>query len=92
MIKGSNVRIPSLEKFCISLRELNECEKGRIVTVKCLIKQGDFTEFVSKAGNKIKKKTLKMFDIENQIECDLTLMNDKAEIEYIEGMYALKGV
>ena len=60
--------------------------------MKCLLKQGDLTEFVSKAGNKIKKKTLKMFDIENTMECDLTLMNEKAEAEYIDGMYALKGV
>ena len=73
--KNEESGIPHLENFCLSLKDLNECEKGNSVTVKCLVKQGEMTEFVSKIGNKIKKKTLNLFDIDYQIECELTLMN-----------------
>lgn len=74
-LKKDEFGIPLLEKFCLSLKDLNECEKGKSVTVKCLVKQGEMTEFVSKNGNKIKKKTLNLFDIDHSIECELTLMN-----------------
>lgn len=49
-------------------------------------------EFVSKNGNNVKRKVLKMFDLENQVESELTIFNEKAEINYPSGMYALKGV
>lgn len=49
-------------------------------------------EFVSKNGNHIKKKLLKLYDLDNQVESDLTVLNEKAEVTYQPGMYALKGI
>lgn len=67
IIKGDNSVIPTLEKLCLNLKELSECEKGKSVTIKCLVKQGEKTEFISKVGNKIKKKILNLFDIDYQM-------------------------
>ncbi len=29
--------IPTIDKFCISLKELSETEKGRVVSVLCVV-------------------------------------------------------
>ena len=38
------------------------------------------------------KKTLHLYDLEHSVSCQLTLFNDKACLDYPEGMYALRGI
>lgn len=38
-----------------------------MATVMCMVKQIDKIGFVSKSGNNVVKKMLKLFDIDNQV-------------------------
>ena len=56
------------------------------------MREGQLEEFISKAGNKVIKKILNIYDLEHQVCAELTLFGDKATASYEEGMYALRGV
>lgn len=38
------------------------------------------------------KKILRLFDLDNHLEIDMTVFNDNAENEYLEGMYIVRGI
>ena len=40
----------------------------------------------------MKKKVLYLYDVENKIEVELVLFNDKAEQNFYSGVFAMKGI
>lgn len=68
MLQTEDKSIPSIEKFCMNLKDLTEAPVGSKNTVLCFVREGEYSKFISKQNREIKKKVLHLFDIENKIE------------------------
>lgn len=83
-IKDSEAHIPDITHFGISIKKLNEeSEVGRTYSVICYLKQNEKQSFVSKKGANMVKKILRLFDLDNHLQIDVTVFNENAENEYL---------
>lgn len=74
--------IPFIDHFCLTLNEARNLEKGSVCSLISLVKEGETVSFISRNKNQITKKTLFIYDIENSIEAEVVLFNDKTSYNF----------